>query len=256
MSEFKNKIAIITGGSHGIGKATAIALAKDGCHIAFIGKTPERVIETTAAIIETGSTCLGQVCDIFDLEACNRFFKDVIDKYGTVHILINNVGGGGRWGKEDPAQTPESTWMEVYEKNVLSTMRFTFMALPYMRAQKWGRVISVTSRLAKEVGGRPWFNIAKAAQSMLMKNLSIYKDYVRDGITFNSVAPGDIMIPDTGWDQKRLTDPHFSEFLDHYPMGRMGEAEDVANAIAFLCSEKAAYINGISLAVDGGQSIT
>jgi 3-oxoacyl-[acyl-carrier protein] reductase len=125
-----------------------------------------------------------------------------------------------------------------------------------MRRQRWGRVVTITSVLGIEAGGKPWFNVAKAAQTTLMKNLSRNKALVRSGITFNSVAPGAIMIPDTGWEKELQRDPaEFEKLLDQsFPLGRLGTPEEVADVVAFICSDRARLVNGAAIVVDGGES--
>ena len=105
-------------------------------------------------------------------------------------------------------------------------------------------------------GGRPWFNMAKTAQMAFMKNLALKPELVRDGITFNTVAPGCIMIPDTGWEEEQKKDPNaFQNMLNQkFPLGRMGTPEEVANIVVFLCSPKSGLVNGASILVDGGES--
>jgi 3-oxoacyl-[acyl-carrier protein] reductase len=129
-------------------------------------------------------------------------------------------------------------------------------ALPLMRRQRWGRVVTVTSVYAAEAGGRPWFNIAKVSQTVLMKNLARMPKFARSGITFNSVAPGAIMIPDTGWEvEKKRDEMQFAKHVDtNFPMGRLGTPEEVAYVVTFLCSERASLVNGASILVDGGES--
>ena len=125
-----------------------------------------------------------------------------------------------------------------------------------MRKEKWGRVVCVTSIYGKEGGGRPWFNMAKAAEISLMKSLALTRYLVRDGLTFNSIAPGGIFIKGAGFEDEQRRDPDaFKKMIDsEYPMGRMGRAEEVANVIAFVCSERAALVNGANIVVDGGQT--
>jgi 3-oxoacyl-[acyl-carrier protein] reductase len=127
-----------------------------------------------------------------------------------------------------------------------------------MSANKWGRVVTITSTLGRLGGGRPWFNIAKTAQTVLMKNLALNRDFVREGITFNSVAPGCIAIQNTGWHEEELKDPEsFKAMLDaDFPLGRLGTPEEVADVVTFLCSVKASLVNGASILVDGGESST
>ena len=153
-------------------------------------------------------------------------------------------------------ETADTVWDDVYAKNAAAAIRFTRLAIPLMRRQKWGRVVTVASILGREGGGRPWFNMAKSAEISLMKTLAMDQRLVRDGITFNSVAPGNIMIPGTGAEKEAALDPQgFTDRLDHdFPMGRMGTPDEVASAIVFLCSIRATLINGACVTVDGGES--
>src|SRR5262249_49740063 len=158
---------------------------------------------------------------------------------GELQILVNNVGGGGRWGNESIEETELRVWSEVYEKNAMAAVRFTRRALPHMRRGKWGRVVTITSIYGgKEGGGRPWVTMAKAAETGLMKSLSAMTDLARDGITFNSVAPGGIYIAGTGFEDEQWRDPGgFQRMVDaEYPLGRLGTPEEVAAVVTFLCS--------------------
>lgn len=253
--EIKGKYALVTGGTHGIGKAIAIALADEGCNVTVCSRTSGRIEETLKELKSKGIDCMGVQADVMVKEDIENVMAKIIKKWGTIHILVNNAGGGGRWGQEDVEATGDGVWAEVYNKNVMSAVRFSKLALPYMRKQKWGRVITISSILGREAGGRPWFNIAKTAQTVLMKNFSLKHDIAREGITFNSIAPGCIMIPDTGWDEEQKKDPvAFKNILDEkFPLGRLGSPEEVASVVVFICSEKASLVNGASIAVDGSE---
>ncbi|MBZ0156990.1 MAG: SDR family oxidoreductase [Alphaproteobacteria bacterium] len=250
------KYALVTGGSHGIGLSTALALADEGCNVAVCARNRDRVDGAVEAIRAKGVQAIGVSADVMVSEDIDTVMDTVIGAWGTLHILINNVGGGGRWGSPNIEETPEEVWLEVYNKNALAAVRFTLKALPYMRKQKWGRVVTVTSVLGREGGGRPWFNMAKTAQTTLMKNLALRPELIREGITFNSVAPGCIMIPDTGWDAERKKDPGAFDRMvrESYPLGRLGTPEEVSSVIVFVCSEQASLLNGASLPVDGAES--
>ena len=251
----KGKYALVTGGTHGIGKAIAFALADEGCNLAVCARTFSGLQETEKQLKAKGVDCLAVQADVTVKKDINLVFSKIIKKWGSLHILINNVGGGGRWGTEDIVNTDDNVWQEVYDKNVMSAIRFIKLAVPYMRKQKWGRIINITSLYGREAGGRPWFNIAKTAQTVLIKNLSLKKEIVRDGITFNSIAPGSIMIPDTGWQKEQKKNPvAFKAMLDDkFPLGRLGTPEEVAALVVFICSERASLINGASIAVDGSE---
>lgn len=201
--ELNRKRVLVTGGSRGIGKAIAIELRREECLVDICSRTE------------------GIILDVMHMDL------NKID--GKYDILINNVGGGGRWGSENYEEFNE--WNKVYEKNAGSAIKFTMKCLPYMRKKGWGRVVTISSIFGKESGGKPWFNMAKSAEISLMKNLA--GKY--NGITFNSIAPGHI---DIG--SEELTG--------------VGKPYDVANIVVFLCSDRAKHINGACITVDGGES--
>lgn len=252
----KGKYALVTGGSHGIGLATARSLADEGCNVAICARNEARVAQTVHDLKAQGVEAFGELADVLVPGNIERVMKVVIDTWGTIHILVNNVGGGGRWGSPSVEETPEEVWIDVYNKNAMAAVRFTRLAIPFMRKQKWGRVVTVASIYGREGGGRPWFNMAKSAEISLMKTLAMKADLVRDGITFNSVAPGAIMIPDTGWEDERKKNPkEFEKMVKlNFPLGRLGTPEEVASVIVFVCSEKASLLNGACIVVDGAES--
>lgn len=254
----KNKRALISGGTHGIGKAIATQLAQEGCLVAVFSRTRERVDSMTQHLntVSKSGNFIAMQGDVLDEESFLRVEEKIRDNWGAVDIVINNIGGGGRWGQEDILKTDSEVWTQVYDKNLTAALKFTKAFLPDMKKGSWGRVVTITSIYAREVGGRPWFNIAKNAQTVLMKNLSRKKEYASAGITFNSVAPGGIWIPNTGWEEKRDADPvAFESFVQNkFPRGAMGTPEEVANLVTFLCSDRASLINGAAIAVDGGES--
>ena len=250
------KYALVTGGSHGIGLATAHALADEGCNVAICARNEDRIARAAHDLKTQGVEALGVPADVLVPADIERVMKTVIDSWGAIHILVNNVGGGGRWGSPIVEETPEEVWIDVYNKNAMAAVRFTMLAIPFMRKQKWGRVVTIASIYGREGGGRPWFNMAKSAEISLMKTLAMNRNLVRDGITFNSVAPGAIMIPDTGWEREYKENPaEFERMVDlNFPLGRLGSPKEVASAVAFVCSEKASLLNGACIVVDGGES--
>ncbi len=254
--DLKNYNVLITGGSHGIGLATGLILAKEGCNIAICARDKERLEKAVTQIKSLGVNTLGIQADVLKTEEIDKTVDQIIRTWDTIHILINNVGGGGRWGGKSIIDTDVQVWLDVYNRNALAAMRFTRLVLPCMLKQKWGRVITVTSIYGREGGGKPWFNMAKSAEISLMKSLSLDTDLVRQGITFNSIAPGAIMIPGTLWESEKEKDPKgFQEYVNqNYPLGRLGTPEEVAHVVAFLCSQQAALVNGACLVVDGGES--
>jgi 3-oxoacyl-[acyl-carrier protein] reductase len=251
----RGKYALVTGGSHGIGLAIARALSDEGCNTAICARKKERVESAAAELRKEGVSSLGIQADVLIPSDINRVMRTIKRSWPTLDILVNNAGGA-EWGKESVESTPEEVWVDVYNKNAMAAVRFTRLALPIMRRQKWGRVVTIASTKGKEGGLRPGYNMAKSAEISFMKSLAMTQGLVRDGVTFNSVAPGAIMIPDTGWEQEKNRDPKgFKEMLDEkYPLGRLGTVEEVASVVVFLCSIRASLVNGACVVVDGGQS--
>lgn len=251
----QNKVALITGGSHGIGLAIAVALAKEGCNIAILARGAGNLGVAEGLIKECGVKCIGIQLDVTLPPSAEGAMKRIMAEFGALHILVNNAGGGGRWGKDVLEETKEAVWLQVYSKNALAAVRFTMAAMSIMRAQKWGRVVTIASIHGKEGDGRPWFTMAKSAEIALMKTLARNPRLVGDGLTFNSVAPGSIMISGTGWETEARRRPDaYKTYCESLPLGRLGTPEEVAAVVAFLCSEQASLVNGATIAVDGGES--
>lgn len=251
-----NKYALVTGGSRGIGKEIALLLAQEGCNVAICARNYDGVKDVVSLIEDYGVKSIGVECDVLNKEDIERTFATVIKEWGSLHILINNIGGGGRWGEDNILDTSEDVWIDVYNKNTFAAMRFTIRFLPYMVKEKWGRVVTISSISGLQVHRRPWFGIAKSSEIVLMKSFARREEFIRFGITFNTVAPGAIMIPNTGWYDEMMKDKDkFDEEIKRdYPLGRLGSPEEVASVVAFICSEKSSLLNGSCIVVDGGES--
>lgn len=252
----RGKYALVTGGSRGIGRSVALLLAGEGCHVAICARGQSDIDSTLAEIKKLNVEAIGFATDLTKPDNPRDVLEKIGNLWGALHILVNNVGGGGRWGQPTVEDNSDEVWLEVYNKNTMAAVRFTREVLPWMRNQKWGRIVTVTSIYGKEGGGRPWFNMAKAAQTSLMKCLALDRDITRCNITCNSVAPGPIMIPGTGWENEQKNDPVAFERMmkDQLTLGRLGTPDEVATVVVFLCSERASLVNGAAIVVDGGES--
>lgn len=252
----EGKVALVTGSSQGIGRAIALALAEEGCRVAICARTKDRLEATATEIRNRKVEALALPCDATVEADVQRTVQTVVKTWGALHILVNNVGGGGGRATQPVDETSEAVWQKAYATNAGAAVRFTMLALPHMRKQKWGRVVTIASLQGREGGGRPWYTMAKSAEISLMKTLALDHELARSGITFNSIAPGRIIYAGNEWDQFRQEDASRYEqsVRQNVAIERAGTPEEVAAVVAFVCSEKAALVNGASIAVDGGES--
>jgi NAD(P)-dependent dehydrogenase (short-subunit alcohol dehydrogenase family) len=238
---------LVTGGSKGIGKELVNYLSENNSNRVFF--TYNR---TAPAILK--SNCEALKVDFESIEDVELLIGK-LDKL-EIDILINNVGGGGNWGSEFIEKTNYKVWSEVNAKNVGAAIKLITLSIPYMKKQKWGRIITIGSISAKKGIGRPWYVLAKKSEIVLSKTLSVKRELVRNGITFNTISPGAIMISDTGWDKRRKENPSaFKKLINKkFPMGRLGRPEEIASIFPYLCSNESRFINGADICIDGGQS--
>ena len=229
----EGKTALVTGGSHGIGLATALALAREGCDLHIAARTRHRLATAVGRLQGRGYKCLAHEFDALDPASITELI-DILNEDGGVDILVNNVGGGGRWGST-PLETPMETYDQVYQKNARAAVQLTLGLLPAMLERGWGRVVTISSIHGREAGSTPAFMMAKSAEIALMKGLAVDRSLSGRGVTFNTVAPGYISIEDKDTEPSR------------------GTPEDVAEAVLFLCSQQARHVNGACLVVDGGE---
>lgn len=252
----KNKKVLVSGGTHGIGLAICEILAKNKFDIATFSRSESRVKQFKKKMSKYKVNIFAKRLDVLNYVSLDNYFRDQTNQFGNIDILINNVGGGGNWGKEFIEETNYKVWSEVFEKNVGIAIKLIKLVTPYMKKKRWGRVLTIASISAKKGAGRPWYVLAKKAEVTLTKTLSVKRDLVRKGITFNSISPGAIIIPNTGWSFRKKENPtKFKKMvLEKFPLGRLGKPEEIASIIPFLCSDSSRFINGADIVVDGGQS--
>ena len=250
--------AVITGASRGIGRAVAGALAAEGVDLVLSARNAPDLDRAVTELQAGGTDVVGVVGDVCDPVTTEAILAAAVGSGRSVDILVNNAGGDSGHLPID-ALTDED-WETAYRLNVVSAVRLTVAALPHMRAQRWGRVVNVASYTARVP--EPFcaaYAAAKAALVNVTRNLS--RSYGRDGVCANCVLPG---LTDTegvraGFDEAvaatgRPTEELVGRMLARAPIdaGRLGTSDEVAAAIAFLCSEQAAWITGVVLPVDGG----
>ena len=248
----EGKVALVTGGSHGLGKQVAITLAEEGCKVAICARNLELLNDAEKELKAISPGSLGIQADVTNTQECNRFFEEAIKACGPAQILVNNVGGtkGGR----DFDSASDQDWLDTLELNLLSTVRMVRLVLPEMKRQKWGRIVNIASIYGRELGGNPTYMAAKAALIGLSKHLGV--NLAPYNILVNSVAPGSILFPGGSWDRfcQNNTPEAVEEFINrNLPMGKFGWPEPVGDLVAFLASDDASYVTGCEYVVDGGM---
>jgi 3-oxoacyl-[acyl-carrier protein] reductase len=244
-------VAIVAGSSSGMGLAIARELNQEGCRVVMFARR-EDVLRDAAAEIEqrTGTPTLAVVGDARDDTALERAVTEATSAFGGIDIVVNNTGG-------PPAGAITSfgddSWREAHELTLMSSIRLTRHALPQLRRSGRGRVIHLTSSSVKEPDdGLGLSNSLRAAVTGWSKTLA--REEARHGITVNCVAPGYIDTERLKYLYSTGSDPELARQQDAetIPVGRFGAPEEIAAAVTFLCSTRAAFVNGITLLVDGG----
>ncbi len=240
------KVALVTGGSRGIGFGIAQALAAEGARVAIAARTPDTLHAAASSI---GG--LGVQADLLDAAGCESAVRQTQEALGPIDILVNNLGARAGTGWAD---TGVAEFESAFKGNVSVSVRMTQLVLPAMIERGWGRVVVISSIWGREAGGAPAYNAAKAAEISFVT--SIGREVASKGVTVNCVAPGSILWEGGGWSRRVAQDPEgMAELVRReMPLGRFGSVPEVASVVAFLCSRQASLVNAACIAVDGGQS--
>ena len=248
----KDRVAIVTGGSRGLGRMSALALAQEGANVAICGRTKSTLDNTVEELRSLGVAAIGIVADISEPLSAGKVYSGTIEHLGPVDILVNNVGG--RRGTT-MMETTEERFRLGFEVNLFGSVRLMKLAIPDMKARGWGRIINIASIWGREYGASPDYMAAKAALIATSKFAAV--ELVSDNVLVNSVAPGSIVHPGGSWERFTRDQPPevVTEFISrNLPAGRFGWPEPIGDIVAFLASERASLITGACINVDGGQS--
>ncbi|ADI15303.1 SDR family NAD(P)-dependent oxidoreductase [Truepera radiovictrix] len=255
--ELKGKVAVITGGSVGIGLAVARGLAAEGVHVALCARDEARVVARAEEIArDYGVRTLGVAADVSRAADVARFAAAVSDTFGGADILINNAGTGS---EETIMEAPDEKWHYYLELHLMAAVRLARALVPRMRARGGGVILNNASICATQpLGYEPIYNVSKAALAMFSKCLA--NELIGDNIRVNTVNPGLIQTPDWEKTARLLTrdqgvswEAYLEEVAkENTPIGRFASPEELAHFFVFLCSPKASYCVGSSYYVDGG----
>lgn len=256
----KDKVALVAGASKGLGKAVALGLAREGAHVAIISRDQKR-IDLAAKVIHdaTGAQVLAIAADVMRAQDIQRSVDETVKRFGTIHILVTNAGG------PPPAAfmaLTEEQWQNAIEQTLMSAVRLSRAAIPFMQKQKWGRILHISSYSVKHpIENLMLSNSIRSAVVGLSKTQAI--ELSKDGILVNSILPGwtltqrvDQLMNDRAARSNMSVRDELAKIEKEIPLGRMGTPEEFANVVVFLASECASYVNGVALPIDGGATRT
>ncbi|HVL75397.1 MAG TPA: SDR family oxidoreductase [Noviherbaspirillum sp.] len=249
----ENKIAIVTGASQGIGKATAGALAEEGARVVLVARGQERLDELAGQIRAAGGQAETVSADVSKADDCRRIIDEAVSRFGGIDILVNNAGSSATGAFEG---LDDEIWKADFDLKLFAAVRLAKLALPHMKQKRAGRIINVTNIGGKQPGaGTMPTTVTRAAGLALTKALS--KEYAPHNILVNTVCIGKVR---AGQHESKAAragvdiETFYERMAADIPLGRVGEAEEAANAIVFLASEAASFITGTSINIDGGAS--
>jgi len=252
----KDRVAIVAASSKGLGRATALGLAKEGVKLTICARDRDTLFKTADNIIaQTSAQVLPIVCDVSNTDDIKNVVKETINKYDKVDILINNAGGPPTGNFLDFSL---EDWQRAIELNLFSTITFSNEVIPYMKENKWGRIVNITSYAVKQpVNGLLLSNTVRAGIVGLAKTLS--NEFGSDNILVNNICPGRIytdritfLANERAQKEGKSFDEVISEMGSDVPVGRIGRPEELADLAVFLSSERASYITGTTIQIDGG----
>jgi 3-oxoacyl-[acyl-carrier protein] reductase len=241
----RNRVAVVTGGTRGIGRGIALGLARQGAKVALVYRANKAAAQLALRDLQTaGADCVAIETNITDPARAEQLVKTVADRYGRMDVLVNNVGEF-RWGTLADSSVEE--WSGIFDSNVMTVFYMCRAALPLMRKGRWGRIVNLGAVGAERAFGQAKISAyaaAKAAVVALSRSLAL--EEAKNGITVNVVNPSSI-------DEKDLTLDEARKLKDaRYPIGRPPTVDDVAAAVSFFASEEAEYVTGQVVNVSGG----
>ncbi len=256
----EGRACAVTGASHGIGLAVAERLCGEGARVVLVARSAEALAEAVSRASAAGGDAEALVLDITEPDAGERMVAAASERFGGLDVLVNNAGTASRRRLLD---VPDDDWDAAWELNVMAPMRAMRAAIPAMAERGWGRVVNVCSSAAKRPSGQmPEYSVAKAAELSLSR---LFADgYAKQGVLVNAICPGPVksdlwMAPGGLLDQAAELSGHDSREAaleaagSGRPIGRLAEVAEIADAIVFLCSERASYVAGAAWSVDGGS---
>jgi NAD(P)-dependent dehydrogenase (short-subunit alcohol dehydrogenase family) len=250
MRRLEDKIALVTGGGAGIGRAIAETFAREGAHVVVIDRDGDAARETADAIVKSNGSAQAETVDVTDTDQVKSLMQRLGDKFGRIDVLVNNAGVGER---SDFRHLDDAAWDKVWGVNVDGTVRCAREAFALLRASGKASIVNLSSVMAtKHTRQMSVYSATKGAVSALSRSLAV--EYAPYGIRVNALCPGYVQTALIG---RYMANPMIAKaLLTQTPLRRFGTPQDIANAALFLASDEAAYITGAELNVDGGMATT
>jgi NAD(P)-dependent dehydrogenase (short-subunit alcohol dehydrogenase family) len=243
----KDRVAVVTGGGSGIGEGIARALATEGCKLHIWDRDAGAAQKTASSIDATGIAAHSTAVDVGDPAAVERAFAETIAKFGRLDILVNAAGVLSTGLVDD---LPITEWQRVAQVNLAGMIYCVKAAIPVMKQQRHGRIVNIASVSAMRGGGSVGNTLYGATKAgVVALTMGLARELGPFGITANAIAPA---IVDTAMTHTALTDDAKRRILERIPLGRLAQLSDIADVATFLASERAAFITGTTIPVDGG----
>ena len=252
--QLKDRVAIVTGSSRGLGLASAKALVEQECLVTICGRTQDtldRARDRLADVAGRGDRVLAVQADLTRLEGVQTVVDRTVATFGGIDVLVNNVGLARGAGL---LETSDDEWQEAIDNTLMPAVRASRLAVPHMQRRGGGSIVIIASIFARETGGRMTYGAVKAAEIGLAKSLA--QQLASSNIRVNCVSPGSILFEGGSWWKRQQADPAaIADFVKReLPFGRFGRPEEVGDVVAFLASPRASWISGATVVVDGCQS--
>jgi 3-oxoacyl-[acyl-carrier protein] reductase len=250
--ELNGRVAMVAAASKGLGKACAIALAQEGCKVSICARNAEELEKTQS---EVGGDTLAVVADVSSANSLEDWYRQTIDRFGQVDVLVTNTGGPP---VKRFMELSDESWLSGVESTLMNVVRLSRLVIPGMRDRRWGRIIHLTSLVAKQpVDELTISSTLRAGLSGLTKTMA--NQLGPNNITVNAILTGYILtdrqyaLADVRTRERGIThEEYFAGQADEIPLRRIGAPREIGEVVAFLASERASYVTGVSLQIDGG----